>query len=50
VGTGGDLLRSLVPETLTPAAPVAFRDVLVRIAVQVVTGRDAFGPEGGATA
>ena len=42
------LLRTLVPETFTPDDPVAFRQVLFRIAVQEVTGREAVpGGEGG---
>lgn len=38
---GVELLRELIPETLTSADPVAFRTVLFRIAVQDVTGREA---------
>jgi nitroimidazol reductase NimA-like FMN-containing flavoprotein (pyridoxamine 5'-phosphate oxidase superfamily) len=38
---GVDLLRRLVPETLTPEDPVPHRDVLFRIALQEVTGREA---------
>lgn len=46
-GEGGEwdraveLLRSLIPETFTPDDPAAFRDVLFRIAVQEVSGREA---------
>lgn len=36
-----ELLRTLIPETLTPRDPVPFRDVLFRIAVQEVSGRAA---------
>ncbi|HEX8830711.1 MAG TPA: pyridoxamine 5'-phosphate oxidase family protein [Longimicrobium sp.] len=38
---GVELLRDLIPETLTGADPVSFRTVLFRIAVQDVTGREA---------
>lgn len=34
-----ELLRTLVPETFTPADPTPFRNVVFRIAVQEVTGR-----------
>jgi len=38
---GVELLRTLLPETLTDADPVAFRTVVFRMAVQEVTGREA---------
>lgn len=38
---GVELLRELLPETLTGADPVAFRSVLFRIAAQELTGREA---------
>jgi nitroimidazol reductase NimA-like FMN-containing flavoprotein (pyridoxamine 5'-phosphate oxidase superfamily) len=38
---GVELLRGLIPETLSSGDPVAFRTVLFRIAVQDVTGREA---------
>ena len=38
---GLELLRTLVPETLTEADPVPSRTILFRIAVQEVTGREA---------
>ncbi|MEW5931009.1 MAG: pyridoxamine 5'-phosphate oxidase family protein [Gemmatimonadota bacterium] len=41
------LLRGLLPETFTPDDPVAFRQVLFRIAAQDVSGREAL-PAGGA--
>lgn len=34
-----ELLRTLIPETFTPADPTPFRDVVFRIAVQEVSGR-----------
>ncbi|HEX7239339.1 MAG TPA: pyridoxamine 5'-phosphate oxidase family protein [Longimicrobiaceae bacterium] len=45
-GRAVELLRTLVPETLTAADPVPFRDVLFRIAAQEVTGREAILPAG----
>jgi len=45
---GIELLRTLLPETLTDADPVAFRTVVFRMAVQEVTGREAV--PGGASA
>ena len=36
-----ELLRALVPETLTPDDPAPLRTVLFRIAVQEVSGREA---------
>lgn len=42
---GVELLRALVPGTFTDADPAAFRTVLVRMAVQDVTGRAAFPGE-----
>ena len=38
---GVQLLRTLLPETYTADDPVAFRQVLFRIAVQDVSGREA---------
>ena len=38
---GVELLRGLIPETLTGGDPVAFRTVLFRIAVQELSGREA---------
>jgi nitroimidazol reductase NimA-like FMN-containing flavoprotein (pyridoxamine 5'-phosphate oxidase superfamily) len=38
---GVELLRAIVPETLSSDDPVAFRTVIFRIAVQDVTGREA---------
>ena len=38
---GVELLRQLLPETLTGADPVAFRTVLFRIAAQELSGREA---------
>ena len=38
---GVELLRTLLPETLTAGDPVAFRTVVFRMAVQEVTGREA---------
>lgn len=38
---GLELLRSLVPETLTDSDPVPSRTILFRIAVQEATGREA---------
>lgn len=43
-----EALRTLLPETLTPDDPVPFRDVLFRIAVQEVTGREAVPQDGDA--
>lgn len=40
--TGLELLRTLIPETFTEDDPVAFRTILFRIAVQEITGREAF--------
>lgn len=45
-----ELLRTLLPETLTGDDPVAFRTVLFRIAVQDVTGREATPGEGAPSA
>ncbi|HEX5870360.1 MAG TPA: hypothetical protein VFY65_08095, partial [Longimicrobium sp.] len=45
---GVDLLRELIPETLTPGDPVPFRTVLFRIAVQEMTGREATPGDAGA--
>jgi uncharacterized protein len=42
---GVELLRVLVPETLTPDDPAPHRTVLFRIAVQEVSGREG-APEG----
>lgn len=36
-----ELLRTLIPETFTADDPLAFRQVLFRIAVQDVSGREA---------
>ncbi|MBB4639321.1 pyridoxamine 5'-phosphate oxidase family protein [Longimicrobium terrae] len=38
---GVELLRSLIPDTLTPDDPAPHRQVLFRIAVQEATGREA---------
>jgi nitroimidazol reductase NimA-like FMN-containing flavoprotein (pyridoxamine 5'-phosphate oxidase superfamily) len=38
---GVDLLRTLLPETLTPDDPVPHRKVLFRISLQEVDGREA---------
>lgn len=38
------LLRTLIPETFTPDDPTAFRQVLFRIAVQDVSGRESLPP------
>ncbi len=38
---GVELLRTLLPETLTPDDPVPHRKVLFRISLQEVTGREA---------
>jgi nitroimidazol reductase NimA-like FMN-containing flavoprotein (pyridoxamine 5'-phosphate oxidase superfamily) len=38
------LLRRLLPESFTPDDPVAFRQVLFRIAAQDVSGREALPP------
>jgi len=38
---GVELLRELIPETLSSGDPVAHRTVIFRIAVQDVTGREA---------
>jgi nitroimidazol reductase NimA-like FMN-containing flavoprotein (pyridoxamine 5'-phosphate oxidase superfamily) len=38
---GVELLRSLIPQTLTPDDPAPHRQVLFRIAVQEATGREA---------
>lgn len=43
--TGLELLRTLIPETFTEDDPVAFRTILFRIAVQEITGREAFPAE-----
>jgi uncharacterized protein len=39
--TGVELLRTLVPETLTEDDPVPFRNVLFRIPAQELSGREA---------
>jgi nitroimidazol reductase NimA-like FMN-containing flavoprotein (pyridoxamine 5'-phosphate oxidase superfamily) len=42
-----ELLRTLIPGTLREDDPTSFRDILFRIAVQEVTGREALpGPPG----
>lgn len=41
MAAGVELLRSLVPATLTAEDPAPHRQVLFRIAVQEVTGREA---------
>jgi hypothetical protein len=38
---GVELLRKLIPETLSAGDPAGFRTVLFRVAVQDVTGREA---------
>jgi uncharacterized protein len=42
---GVEALRTLVPETFTEEDPVAFRNIMFRVAVQEITGREAV-PEG----
>lgn len=44
-GRAVEHLRTLLPETLGADDPVPFRDVVFRIAVQEVTGREAYVPE-----
>jgi hypothetical protein len=44
---GVALLRTLIPETFTQGDPVAFRDILFRIAVLEVSGREARPEEDG---
>ena len=46
---GVELLREVIPETFTVADPVPFRDILVRISVLEVSGREA-SPDGSAGA
>lgn len=43
-GRGVDLLRDLIPETLTANDPVAFRNSVFRIHLDEVTGRAAHDP------
>jgi uncharacterized protein len=43
--TGVEVLRKLIPETFTPDDPVPSRNVVFRIAVQEMTGKEAV-PEG----
>lgn len=38
-------LRTLIPETFTPSDPTPHRDVVFRIAVQEVSGREAVAPQ-----
>ncbi|HEX6927575.1 MAG TPA: pyridoxamine 5'-phosphate oxidase family protein [Longimicrobiaceae bacterium] len=40
-----ELLRTLIPETFTEEDPVAFRDIVFRIAVQEISGREAVSPD-----
>jgi nitroimidazol reductase NimA-like FMN-containing flavoprotein (pyridoxamine 5'-phosphate oxidase superfamily) len=47
---GVELLRGLVPGTFTSDDPAAFRTVVFRIAVQDVTGREAFPGDAAADA
>jgi uncharacterized protein len=43
---GVEALRTVVPETFGPDDPVAFRNIMFRVAVQEVTGREATPGEG----
>jgi uncharacterized protein len=43
---GVEALRTVLPETFTDEDPVAFRDIMFRIAVQEISGREALPGDG----